>query len=185
MQQVICEKCGRASISNARYCSSCGYELPRLNIPAAPIIEPVEKKGGFKKIIPVIAGVVMFYLAYYGIQHMFFSPPTFDKAMMQIASEVNKTCPIMVDNETRLDNTIALPGNIFQYNYTLVNMDKSSVDTIAAKNYLEPNVVNMVKTNPQMELVRKNKVIVNYLYRDKKMEYLFMISVTPDKYENN
>ena len=28
----------------------------------------------------------------------------------------------MVDNATRLDNAIALPGNTFQYNYTIVNM---------------------------------------------------------------
>ena len=53
-----------------------------------------------------------------------FKPPTFDKQMMKTASEINKSCPIMVDAETRLDNTVALPNKTIQYNYTLVNIEK-------------------------------------------------------------
>ena len=34
----------------------------------------------------------------------------------------------MVDSETRLDNTIALPGNVFQYHYTLVNRTAKEIE---------------------------------------------------------
>jgi hypothetical protein len=102
---------------------------------------------------------------------------------MEIASELNKTCPVMVDAETRLDNTVALPDNVFQYNYTLVNMEKSSVDTMAIKNFLVPTVKNFVKTNPQMKYQRDHKTTLNYYYKDRVGLYLFLISITPDQYE--
>ena len=89
----------------------------------------------------------------------------------------------MVDAETRLDNTVALPDNVFQYNYTLVNMEKSSIDTLAIKNFLVPTVINFVKTNPQMKYQRDHKTTLNYYYKDRAGLYLFLISITPDQYE--
>ena len=89
----------------------------------------------------------------------------------------------MIDSETRLDNTITLPPKIFQYNYTLVNIEKETVDIIALKEYIEPNITNFVRTNPDMKFQRDNKVTVNYYYQDKDRNYLFTISVTPEQYE--
>ncbi len=37
---------------------------------------------------------------------------------MEIASEINKSCPMMIDKETQFDNALAMPGKVFQYNYT-------------------------------------------------------------------
>ena len=99
-----------------------------------------------KKTFGVIVGVITFGLAYFGAQQMF-KAPSFDKAMMEAASELNKTCPIMVDQDTRLDNAVALPGNIFQYNYTLVNYEKSELNIDTVKKYIEPGLINSVKTN--------------------------------------
>jgi hypothetical protein len=39
---------------------------------------------------------------------------------MAAANELNKSCLMMVDQDTRLDNAVALPENVFQYNYTLI-----------------------------------------------------------------
>src|SRR5688572_1527845 len=114
-----------------------------------------------KKTFGVIVGVITFGLAYFGAQQMF-KAPSFDKAMMEAASELNKTCPIMVDQDTRLDNAVALPGNIFQYNYTLVNYEKSELNIDTVKKYIEPGLINSVKTNPDLE--RKNKVTMAYNY---------------------
>lgn len=68
----------------------------------------------------------------------------------------------MIDNATRLDNAIAMPDNVFQYNYTLVNMVKDSINIHELNNYLEPTITNFVKTNPDMQKMRENKVTVNY-----------------------
>jgi hypothetical protein len=109
--------------------------------------------------------------------------PLYDKAMMEFASELNKTCPIMVDNATRLDNAIALPGNTFQYNYTIVNMVKKSIAIDELKKVVEPTIINFVKTNPEMKFIRDHKTTVNYYYKDMTGVYLFTISVKPDQYQ--
>ena len=89
----------------------------------------------------------------------------------------------MVDNATRLDNSIALPNNVFQYNYTLVTMLKDSININDLKNYLEPRIVNDVRTNPAMKYIRDNKVTVNYSYKDMAGANLFNISVKPEQYQ--
>jgi hypothetical protein len=112
----------------------------------------------------------------------FFHKPLYDEAMMSYASELNKSCPIMIDNATRLDNAIALPNNTFQYNYTLVKMVKDSIAIEELKKKVEPTIINFVKTNPEMKTIRDNKTIVNYYYKDKTGVYLFTVSVKPEQY---
>jgi len=107
-----------------------------------------------------------------------------DKSMMQAASELNKTCPVMVDQETRLDNAIALPGHIFQYNYTFINMLKDSIDFVALQKEMEPTILNGVKTSPALKKHREKKVTMSYRYVDKKGVFLFKIAITPDQYKD-
>lgn len=90
----------------------------------------------------------------------------------------------MVDQETRLDNAVALPENVFQYNYTLVNMEKASTDASQLENYLKPILINNVKSNPDMKINRDNKTTMGYYYKDKNGEFLFKVLVTPDLYDN-
>jgi hypothetical protein len=103
--------------------------------------------------------------------------------MMEAASEINKTCPIMVDKVTRLDNSVALPNNVFQYNYTLVSPIEDYIDNDGLRNHLEPRIVNDVKTNPGMKFIRDRRVTVNYSYKDLTGVNLFTISVKPDQYQ--
>jgi hypothetical protein len=138
----------------------------------------IDKMKNIKNIVRVIA----VFLLIFAVQKIFFKNYSIDKEMMAAASEINKSCPVMVDSETRLDNSIALPNNVFQYNYTLVNVEKGNVDTVSMKNYLEPNITNFVKSSPQMQYQRDNKCILNYCYKDKRGLYLFLITVTPDMY---
>jgi len=185
MERVNCSKCGADNTTKAKYCSSCGYELPKIqddNLSNDIQHDNSSKSGNKNKIVGIIVGVIAFSLAYYGAQQFFFKSASLDKDMMSVASEINKTCPIMVDSETRLDNSVALPDKVFQYNYTLVNVDKSHADTLSMKNYLEPIITNQVKSNPQMQYQRDHKWTLNYLYKDKNGLYLLAVRVTPDKY---
>lgn len=141
-----------------------------------------DDKNNRNKIIGTVVGIVVFGLSYLAVQQLFFKPVSLDKAMMEAASELNKTCPIMVDQDTRLDNAVALPGNIFQYNYTLVNLYKSEVNIDTVKKYFEPGIINNVKTNPDLKVYRDNKVTMAYYYKDKNGEFVLKISVTPDMY---
>ena len=81
------------------------------------------KKLNGKTIVGIVVGVIVIVL----VQQFFFKTPSFEKKMMLAANEINKTCPVMLDKETRLENTASLPDNIFQYTYTMVHMVKDSM----------------------------------------------------------
>lgn len=109
--------------------------------------------------------------------------PLYDKMLVETADEINRTCPIMIDNATRLDNTTALPDNAFQYNYTLVSMVKDSINIDELMNNLEPTVINYVKTNPDMKTIRDNNTTISYDYKDKYGVHLFKITIKPEQYK--
>lgn len=135
------------------------------------------------KTIGIIVGAIAFAGTSFAVNHFFFEKPSFDKALMQAASELNKTCPIMVDAETRLDNALALPNNHFQYNYTLVNLSIEELDTVQIHGSIDAQIINNVKTNPDLKIYRDNKVTMAYYYKDKNGKYVMRLNVTPELYK--
>lgn len=142
-------------------------------------------KNKRNSIIGIVVGAITFAATSFLVKNYLFKEPTFDKILMETASELNKTCPIMVDSETRLDNAIALPENKFQYNYTLVNLSADQIDTIEAHKLLDEGIINNVKTNPDLKTFREKKVTMGYYYKDKDGKYLMKLNVTPDLYGGN
>ena len=136
-----------------------------------------------QQIIKTIVGVVVGIAAYFAVQQLFFREPSFDKQLMAAASELNESCPMMVDAETRLDNVVAMPGNVFQYNYTLISTKKEDLDVEVFTNELTPTITNSVRTNPDLQAYRDNEVTMAYYYQDMDGEFLTKILVTPDEYE--
>ena len=132
----------------------------------------------------IVAGVFAFALSYFAVQQLFFKLPSFDKTLMQAASELNKNCPMMVDQYTRLDNAEALPHNVFQYNYTLITMNKAELNVEAMKQSIEPYIINNIKTSPDLKVFRDNKTTMIYYYRDKSGVFICKLIFTPDKYAN-
>jgi hypothetical protein len=182
MEITTCPQCNTSNPANFRYCKNCGHELPKTEpaVQAEALPEkPVPKSGAaWSKWIGFAVGImVMLTVKYY-----FFSMPSYDKALAAAASELNKTCPMMVDKDTRFDNAIALPNNVFQYNYTLVNATKDMVDTMQAQSILEPIMINYVRSNPEMSIQREHKTTLSYYYKDKEGVYLFSIIISPEKY---
>lgn len=107
----------------------------------------------------------------------------FQKQLVNVANELNKTCPFMVDAETRLDNSIVLPNKTLQYNYTLVNIEVENVDVPEIEAYLKPNILNNVKTNPDLALYRDNNATLAYSYKDKNAKYITKLMITPEMYK--
>ena len=183
MNTISCANCENLNSPGSKYCSSCGFALPKKNenIEVLASAQKFHDKKNKKNVMGIIVGVITFFIFFYGAQRLF-SVPAYDSAMAEMASEINKTCPVMVDELTRLDNVIALPKNIIQYNYTLISMDREAVNVSEMQHYLEPFLTNMIKTNPDMKFQREHKTTLNYYYKDKNGNYLFKISITPSKY---
>ncbi|MDB5227187.1 MAG: hypothetical protein JWN78_1380 [Bacteroidota bacterium] len=185
VDKAKCPNCGKSNPVNYKYCAGCGFELPKSDdrIKEQPVaVElPVKTKKKFPVIIVIIAGAIGF-VTMFAIQY-FLSHPTYNKVLMQVASELNKSCPIMVDQETRLDNVVALPDKTFQYNYTLINMERQNVDINALEGYLKPVILNSIKTNPDMKPFRDQNTTIAYSYKDRKGVFLFKLLFTPMEYK--
>ena len=102
--------------------------------------------------------------------------------MIEVANQINKSCPIVVDQYTRLDNVVAMPANSFQYNYTLFNLAKEEVNLDIVKKYIKPTILNNARTSPQMKFFRDRKTTLIYYYKDKVGKFVYELSVTPDMY---
>lgn len=186
MQSISCTNCKESNLINARYCNKCGYELPIVNTETSENADEPIKKSNLdrkKKLIGMAVGLIVSSISYWAVQELFFSAPSFDKVMMQVASELNKTCPIMVDEYTQLDNAVALPNNTFQYNYTLVYLTKEEVNLDTVKKYIEPLILNNIRTNPDMKYFREKKATIVYSYKDKLGVFVHKYAVTPAMYQ--
>ena len=119
-------------------------------------------------IVACIALVVIFSVA----QMLIKKSSTNNDVMTQAANEINKKCPIMADSITRFDNSAALTNNVFQFNYTITNADKSNYDTIALQSAVRPITLNLLKTDPKYKLYRDNNTTLSFVYHDKNGSYL-------------
>lgn len=125
------------------------------------------EKGNTKQIIiTVIAVIIGSTFGKLGVEYFFNRSSTFDEQMMKTASELNKTCPIMVDNDTRLDNVIALSDNVFQCNYTLVNYSKGELDIEKLEKNISTSILKNVKSNPSIKLYRGKKAAIACSYKN-------------------
>ncbi len=143
-------------------------------------MEQNNKTSNRNKIIGIAFAIVAFALAFIAVQQFFFKRNSIEKALNEAAIGVNKNCPMMVDQDTRLDHVAALPEKVFQYNYTLVNYSTSQVNGDSLRKYMEPGIIKTIKTNPQLNHFRKNKVTMVYTYNDKDGKFLMKITVTPN-----
>lgn len=139
----------------------------------------IKKKG----LIGGVIGSVVAVVSYFAVSHFLFGTASFDEALTQTATALNKTCPMMVDEYTRLDNGVALPDRTFQYNYTLV---KNTIEEINAADIesMEGQFANTIKTSPDMKYFRDNDVTINYNYADKNGVFITKISITPEEYKD-
>lgn len=142
----------------------------------------MENQKRNNKKVGIIVGVVVGLIAYFLVKQFVLAAPSFDKVMMEAAAKINESCPIMIDQNTRLDNTVALPDNIFQYNYTLVRLAKKSVDIKVFEENMKPIILNNVRTNPDLKIYRDNKTTMAYNYMDKNGEFITKISIRADQY---
>ena len=197
MDKVICTHCKTENSSKAKYCIECGFELPKIIKEVVPEVQTTVKPKKKRKNVSllVIISLIVITLSVLGyftyqklVENKVFETienviNTAKNPLQLIANEMNKSCPMMVDEETRLDKVTLPSKTVFQYNYTLINYEKTEIDTVKIKSSLEQNIIRLTKTNPQMQYQRENNVTMNYIYNDKNGDYLMSIIITPELYK--
>jgi hypothetical protein len=133
-----------------------------------------------KKIIILVVVHLLFFIKNYAQ----------DSPLNQIlnkATKMNANCPIEVNPEIRLDHVILLPGKIFQYSYTYVNLEKKNFDMEFFIKNQKPVLVKSVRNaenNSNFALLKKYNVTIGFYCKNKYGEFLTKILVKPKQYNN-
>jgi len=187
MNKITCTTCGAENKSGLKYCFSCGYELPK-----PPVVEYVydntaelihKKRKRRNLMIGVAAAIIAIGIGYTVVQLV--AKPFFTGKVLTVAvNEVNKKCPVMIDEYTRLDSATALDNHSMMYSYTLVQMELSEVNPDTIKKYLYPQVVENVKSNnKELKIFKDLETTFVYNYLDKNGATVLKFSVTPELYQ--
>ena len=92
----------------------------------------------------------------------------FDRQLAEAANEFNKTLPIMLDSEIRLDTVNVLPNKTWMMAYTFVDYSMTDwrLREEEFKNYIRPKLLNYIKTGSDLESLRNNNAIFVVMVRD-------------------
>lgn len=188
MQKVICTTCGSENKPNHKYCFNCGYELPKVVVEVVHdnTIELIHKR---KKRRNLIIGLVVAFTIVgimgsimFGMQNVI-KPLITGKVLETTVKQINSNCPVMIDQYTRLDSACLVSNTEIQYNYTLINTELEQVNQDTVKKYVMPEIINTVKTSPDLKAFRDLKTTLIYSYRDKNGLAILKFPVTPEMYE--
>jgi len=96
---------------------------------------------------------------------------------------MNKDCPFVIDENTRLDSVTSPKKDILQNNYTLLNDNLADIDINVFKDIFKPEITNHLKSNKETDFFRKNNATLIYKYFDKEKQFVTDIVVLPNDYE--
>lgn len=106
--------------------------------------------------------------------------------VFEIAShEVNKQCPMIIDEMTRMDSTSYTGGdNTFTYYYTLTGAADDPNIAEDTQKHLTETLPGIIKKTEDLKLYREMDVTMSYIYlSDKTHDELFRVKITPDMYK--
>jgi hypothetical protein len=135
------------------------------------------------KLLKIFGALLVCVLLLLAVQKIFFNHPSYDKEVRKFVKGMNKTCPTMVDPETRLDKVLAFADNNLQFNYTLVHMIKDSLPIPRLKSYMEPVIINKIKNTGSLRKLLDKKLTWIYSYNDKNGDFIFKVTYTPDQFK--
>lgn len=133
-----------------------------------------------KKLL-IFGAILLCGVIFVAVQIIFFKTSSPDREVLKFAKEMNKQCPTMVDVETRLDKVNAFADNSLQFDYTLIYRDKDSVSIGNLKQYMEPEILNKIKTSPTLSKYISKDLTWIYSYNDKNGDFIFKITYTPEQ----
>lgn len=108
----------------------------------------------------------------------------FEDVLFETSNALNKRCPMIIDANTTLQNTVVLSDNTLQYNYRFdFLIDKNDIKSI--KSEMHKNLFNQYSTDPKMKIFRENNVTMRYNYIDKNNEFTFVIIVKPEEFNRS
>lgn len=140
------------------------------------------KQSSITKVIWFVAvGVIAGYLVWWAVSELLKinEDPRSQRRLGRIAAELNRSVPVMIDQETELMPVQGIEG-VLIYNYRLVNYSVGQVDrdrfAAGAKQNLRQRACNTAETRDDF---LKKGVTLRYTYYDKDKQHIATVDVTP------
>ncbi|MCD0470216.1 hypothetical protein [Flavobacterium sp. JAS] len=140
--------------------------------------KPTTKKNLTILVISAIVALSLVLVLYYS-----FKEPVTDTEMVELVEKYNQNCPLVIQEGIRLDNVTLPKDKVVQYNLTLLNVEKETADIKIIKENIEESLLSTVKANPGLQAFRDNDFTLIYNYDDKKENYMFEVTITPEQYK--
>ena len=103
-----------------------------------------------------------------------------------VAEAATKQCPIMLDEITRLDSVqYNAKEHALVYNYSIMNIKKSDLPAKAADitaGMMRDAMLSGLKAQPALDMFRKDKVKIVYVFKDKEGKELFVFDFKHTEY---
>lgn len=106
-----------------------------------------------------------------------------DKELLKEVQKGNSLCPITVDEFVRIDSFSMPKSKFFMQHATAINMVKEEANLDTIKKYIEPGLLENVRTNPQLKPARSSKITFIYSFNDINGDVFYEYVVTPDMYK--
>jgi hypothetical protein len=131
----------------------------------------------------IVFGIIIFAFVTAVLKMAFREPATsLNDDLIKAANEINSHAPVIIDSTTRFDNVNALSGKVFQYNYTLLTVDRTQVDTNLLKTTAKESMIKQMKQNPKVAIFKDNNIEIQVKYFDKNGADVALISIYPSEY---
>ena len=97
--------------------------------------------------------------------------------------KINKSCPVFIDEATRLDSTVYIPEKTIMYCYTITDDSITLSDSTRISEYLLPVIIENIKEDKEMKYFTDNNVTLMYNYRLFNKTEFIELTVTPERYK--
>lgn len=103
--------------------------------------------------------------------------------LTQMATELNESAPVMLDQYTRFEKATVTPRNVFRYHYSVMNSNNPDSLLEKRSQTLMKNIKTMFSTNADLRIFTENDVVIEYIYADENNNKLRTIRINPEDYQ--
>lgn len=107
------------------------------------------------------------------------------KELIKTAAEWNRTTPVALNQHIRFDSVGVTKDNIFQYFYTITNIDNPHELIVLHKKEMLQEVDKLYATDRSLQFFVTNGVTMEYIYRDTEQKVLDIITIDTEKYKKS
>lgn len=103
-------------------------------------------------------------------------------SLRERAEIMNRDCPFVIDENTRLDSVTLPKKGVLQNNFTLLQDHLDDIDVEAFQNIFKPEITTQLKALPEAEDLRKTKATLVYRYYDRDHSFVTDIVILPGEF---